>query len=281
MIKTSTKPMTAEEFREHMSLLPAPPSDSRPPLWDFWRHDLYERVSSGEDPRYFFSWPCIYHTMLTKHWGEANKVEFSRLALAGQRFTDATIYPDFGYPSDEYFLKYSGSLIHQAHHIFQWELWADTQVSKMDTVFEFGGGYGAMALVMRRLGFMGEYTIMDLPEFSLLQQYYLSNVGVNGVGWVQQPFDVHFIPVQDLMIACFSLSEVDYAHRYYIMRRVVAKNYLFLYTNRFADHDNIEYFQQIIPTMWGDVDWHHQAATHLPEGIYYTFGRRKVVHDNT
>ena len=34
-----------------------------------------------------------------------------------------------------------------------------------------------MAVICRQLGFKGDYTIIDLPEFSLLQEYYLSNTG--------------------------------------------------------------------------------------------------------
>lgn len=276
MIQSSNAPMPREVFRDAMSILSEPPPDSGPPQWDYWRHDLWQRAVSGQDPSGFAGWPCIYHTMRVDHWRDATDVEYPMLKSAGGRWLDACIMPDFGYPKDYYAERYSAALIHQAHHIYQWQKWSGIDVANLGSIFEFGGGYGAMALVLRRLGFQGEYTIIDLPEFSLLQQYFLSNVGVNGVTWLDVPMDMHGVPKQDLLIGCYSLSEVDYAYRYFVTRRADADNYLFLYSNKFVGYDNAEYFQEFIPMMMPDVHWHHLRADHLPEGNHYTFGKRRA-----
>jgi len=80
----------------------------------------------------------------------------------------------------------------------------------LERIVEFGGGYGAMSAVVRRLGFTGDYYIYDLPEFLILQEYYLSNMGFE---FKPKEVDSHdrfqMTPDNvDLLIACYSLSEV-------------------------------------------------------------------------
>lgn len=257
-----------------MTALPEPPSDSKPPFWDYWRHDLWQRVVNGDDPEGFAGWPCIYHTMRVDHWIGATNKEYERMAIDNHRLIDACLMPDFGTRKDYYLGKYSAALIHQAHHLYQWMKFSGRDLANFTTIFEFGGGYGAMALVARRLGFTGNYYIYDLPEFALLQEYYLSNLGVINVHWKTSSKALKYMPPVNLFIACFSLSEVGFPLRQNALTSISADNYLFLYSGRFADYDNSEYFGKTLVENVHGMQWDTNHADHLPDLNYYTFGKR-------
>lgn len=108
----------------------------------------------------------------------------------------------------------SASYSHQAFHLYQWMQMTGKRPDQIKSIVEFGGGFGAMAVVARLLGFTGVYTIYDIPELSLIQSYYLSNVGC----------EVNIVPMNewkqmsphkgaDLLIGAYSLSEVPYQLR--------------------------------------------------------------------
>lgn len=259
--------MNAEQFRTVMQALPEPPADSGPPLWDYWRHELWKRVTSGSDPYAFPTWPPIYHTMLVNHWKEYVKVEFDYLSRDLQRWGSAILATGPERPKD-YFLDslYSRNLIHQAYHISRWEDTTGRRIEDCQTILEFGGGYGAMALVVHRLGFNGRYTILDSPEFSLLQQFYLANASVGSV-----LFNEPDTGKVDLTIACYSLSEVDLEYRTEFLERQQSASYLLLYSDRFVDYDNVAYFQRDMPLL-NSGQWTHTPVDHLPPASWYTFG---------
>lgn len=241
-----------------MARLPEPPNDSKPPLWDAWRHDLWTRAQS-DDPENFHKWPAIFHTMLVEHWWpKPMNVEDDYIygEMVWSYIPDGMNQPDYH------------NLIHQIYHILRWQESTGQNIADMESIYEFGGGYGAMALVCNRLGFKGRYYIYDLPEFSLLQQWYLDECGVGNVQWVDSAAygDV------DLLIACYSLSETDYAERDRILQAWPANSYLFLYSNKFEDYDNIEYFRGLEYGEWNVSKWAHSHIDHLPPESWYTWG---------
>lgn len=263
--------MDANQFRHRMSQLPEPLTDQKPPYWEAWRLDLWQRAQA-QDPARFWEWPCIYHCMLVNHWRKPIEWEFAKL---GVRFHNAIQVPHFG-PDDTFATAvfetdYSMNLTHQAYHIQQWERTTGRNISTLDTIVEFGGGYGAMALLCHRLGFEGKYIIYDLPEFSLLQEYYLSQFGLlANVEWnpKRKPKGV------DLFMALYSLSEVPLLERTEL--RVMAKSYLFLYSGNWEGWDNVMYFQMLLPSLPGVdkfVTWRHTELTHLPDRQnFYSIG---------
>lgn len=198
--------MNLIQFREKMSELPVA---DKPPLrhsWDRHRYELHISAR-GKDP--ILTWSTLHATMFV---GEAPFTEGQYRVLERldrDRWMPATREDKFGYPPrlswDE---GTSGNLIHQAYHLAHYEVIAGKRVEEMDRICEFGGGYGAMCKLIRRLGFEGEYVIYDLPELSLIQQYYLSNVGIeftpcvnaNGLGLDPEPEG-------DLLIGLYSLTE--------------------------------------------------------------------------
>lgn len=66
----------------------------------------------------------------------------------------------------------------RVHHLYHWVCFTEATGCRLDEishVVEWGGGYGDMARLFRRLGRPGQtYTIIDLPLMSCLQYVYLS-----------------------------------------------------------------------------------------------------------
>jgi hypothetical protein len=261
--------MDANEFQLKMSRLPEPITELKPPYWEYWRWDLYKRVLSDE-PTEFWEWPCIYHCMLVEHWPGPIAYELSKL---DSRFLNACSIPHFG-PGDGELTNdgyLSRNLIHQAYHIQQWEEATGKRINQLDTIVEFGGGYGAMALLCHRLGFDGKYIIYDLPEFALLQEYYLSHFGIlHKVEWnpKRKPKNV------DLFMALYSMSEMPLDERIPLVPQ--AKSYLFLYSGVWQGWDNVSFFQRAVPELaWhGEaMQWRHSELSHLPDkNNHYSIG---------
>lgn len=272
--------MSAETLREKMAALPEPVTDKQPPFWEYWRWQLWKHVTIGNDPRRFFDWPEIYHTMLWKHRPDAIEKERQEIIKNGNGWIDTTWAardPGFVYPGDYQPNTYtSQSLLHQLYHLMRFEQVTGLHVKNMRKITELGGGFGAMALVCQRLGFEGKYALYDLPEFLLLQEYYLSNVGVNNVKFYNNYGAVSRQHGRaDLLIACYSLSEMPIGWRNTVMPFLPANNILLLYSNKFGEYDNVDYFKYYAK-LHDDMNWHHEQIAHLPEGNWYSFGWEKT-----
>ena len=228
--------MTDAEFRESMAALPEPPSNSVAPFWDFWRHDLWTRAQS-ESPDSFMAWPCIYHTMLVDHFDMTQPILY--LVPERERWNEAAAAPN---------VSLRLALIEQAHHLKRWEDTTGKRIESLDRIFEFGGGFGAMALVAHRLGFAGEYVICDLPEFSLLQRWFLARHGVS-VKHVEAGEPLR----ADVLMGLYSISEIPPQMRDEVFETTKAESYLLLYSSRFADYDNDAYFARFMQRV--NLDW--------------------------
>jgi len=255
--------MNADELREAMRALPEPVTAREPPYWEYWRWELWTRVCAGAETSEFMGWPCIYHTMLVNHWKEPVGMEFKAIS-DDKRLLDAVRIAPVGVPADFHELTgYSRNLIHQAYHLHRWEQITGQRIEDLGCIVEFGAGYGAMALVARRAGFSGEYRIIDLPEFVLLQQWFLSQCGVGNVVWV----DGWEQNTCDLLIAMYSLSETPLDVRGQVFEAVGADSYLFLYSQRWQEYDNHDYFRSL---ELRDEQWHFEEIAHLPDrGNWY------------
>ena len=257
--------MNADQLKTHMAQLPRPETDLQPPYWQAWRLNLYNWIFDN-DPAQFGFCPAVYHTMLVNHW--TGPIEYELNQLLNSRLVEACTLPHFG-PQDTFLYgQLSMNLIHQAYHIQQWERATGRKINTLDTIVEFGGGYGAMALLCHRLGFEGKYIIYDLPEFSLLQEYYLSQFGLlANVTWPKggerKPKDV------DLFMGLYSISEVPLKDRPQAM--VKANSYLFLYSGLWEGWNNVEWFRQF--AMSTTLEWQHSELTHLPDANnWYSIG---------
>lgn len=159
----------------------------------------------------------------------------------------------------------SGNLIHQLYHLQQWLDRSGKTVDQLSTIFEIGAGYGAMALICKRLGFKGQYYIEDLPELKQVQGYYLHNtIGLDNIIWR--------VPERcDLLIACHSLGEMPVKERGALLALVEAENYLFASSYEFGNIDNQAWFTQFSSKI--DLDWGFYLHT-FQENAFYLVGVR-------
>jgi len=212
------------DLRAEMSKLPEPPNDSHPPFWPYWQHDLWEHAIN-DDPENFTTWPCIHHTMLVQfrnmdwRWNE--------LPMRYKK-----VISDLPSPLFE-------NAIEEGYHLYQWEFVTGKKVEDLTRILEFGGGYGQMAWLCRKLGFRGDYFLVDTPEFELLQQWWLDDQGI-------EAFYGHPYQDPDLYIAIYSLSVVEPSQRRHKTRE--ADSYLLAYSDHMEDWDNHRWFDQWMAT---------------------------------
>lgn len=252
--------MDANEFKERMAQLPEPITEQKPPYWSYWRWELWN-LAQVEDVSKFYEWPCIRHTMLVQHWIDAITHEWQQL---GTRFSKAAhlggilTFSEDSFRRGFFKMPLTNNLIHQAYHIQQWEQVTGKHIEGLDTIVEFGGGYGAMRLLCHELGFRGKYIIFDLPEFALLQEYYLGQF--SGVETIWNPRR-HKTRNTDLFIALYSLSEVEPNERAQYLP--AASSFLFLYSGQWEAWDNVAWFRNF--AMSTPLEWKHMEIEHLPD----------------
>lgn len=149
------------------------------------------------------------------------------------------------------------NLFNQAYHLHRWMKGSSFSVVDMDSIVEFGGGYGAMALLCHRLGFNGKYTIIDFLELIAIQKHYLSAEQIT-CDYVESPSGLDAVPDADLLIACHSISEADIATRQTVLLHSY-RSYMIAYHTRFGGINNVEYFDDYIKCL-PRITWQHMDS---------------------
>lgn len=225
--------MNSDELRA--AFLALSPLAGEQPAYTWHKHRAMLRQHVANDrPEEMLRWSTVTATMFVGTGAVFSPIELARLT---PRYLGVIAEPWVGSP-EPYNGWTSGNLIHQAYHLMQWEEATGQRVETLDTIVEIGGGYGALALLCARLGFAGRYIIADLPESQLLQRYYLANCGVSGVWWC----DLQGLPWQaDLLVALYSITEMELADRWAVLDRVSAAHVLMCHQPTFTPfHDRID-----------------------------------------
>jgi hypothetical protein len=246
------------------------------------------------DPRSFLQWDVIRNTMFVGNCPFIIE-ELDALKNSGNfehYWTKGIIETSFGRPTMmKKFIQSSGNLIHHCYHLLQFEVRTKIKISSIDFVFEFGGGYGSMYRLFKNLNFINKYLLFDLPEFSLLQKYYLKSIGFDvltidtfskansGVLCLSDIEELKDIlgainPLKkNLFIGTWSISETSVDVRKSIFP--LLKNFnLFLMAYQygfFKEVNNIEYFKYI-QTEFSHLEWENYPIEHLP-GNNYLIGK--------
>ncbi|HWN97236.1 MAG TPA: hypothetical protein VNT99_19550 [Methylomirabilota bacterium] len=235
-----------------------------------------------EDPRRFIEWDVVSKTMFV---GSAPYVAKELRALRSSRkwptrWKQAVREDSAGLPERcRFHLTSSGNLIHHAYSLDSFERATGRSIEHFPRIIEFGGGYGSLCRLVHRLGFRGEYLIFDLPEFSALQRYFLSSVGVP-VSDDDQSRGVHCISDLEtlkamttarlgwLFVGLWSISETPLDFRHSILGEGAnIDSYLIAYQDRFGEVDNVEFFSK-----WAcartNIEWTSILIPHLPTNQY-------------
>ena len=230
--------MTTQELRDEIRKLEIPP-EGEPPYWDYWRNDLRNCILTDE-PENYTAWPIIRHTMLMDHLPIDSSWKIVSKNLSRFNIERAIEPPSVGKP--DLYNGYSRVMIEQAAHLIQWENKSGKTIDDLDIVFEFGGGYGTMALLFYRLGFGGKYIMYDLPEMCLFQEWFLSQNGINVIHHSSLE-EMPALLKADMFIAIGSISETPMDFREKFFLRVPADNFIFRYSRIWGKYDNGAYFE--------------------------------------
>lgn len=238
------------------------------------------------DLRLFLRWEMIRHTMFTTE-ASFTDAEITYLKRIGKSIDD---FQEDSVGSPDSLIFYpntSGNLIHHEYHLSRFETEQDVELAKLPFILEFGGGYGSLCRLIQRRNYAGTYVIYDLPEFSILQKFFLKSIGVNvrtveefdegraGVYLVSEEPALKKILAtkskQSLLIGTWSLSEtpVDFRKNFFEVAGSFS-NYLLAYQDRFNEVDNVKYFDDFARAR-PDVAFRTIRISHLP-GHAYLFG---------
>ncbi len=260
------------------------------PTWEEFRDGLRSELAAG-DPRTFLRWPIIQHAMCLTNSG-AVVPEFLALRTSGQwaRFAPAVVESPTGNPLRFlYHPQSSGSLLHHCHHIMRFAEVTGADLSSVEMIVEFGGGYGSMCRLLHRLGFRGRYFIYDLPEFSALQRYFLQSLTlpvieasgdfsrpgiylITDLGMLRTAIAATPAEACRAFIATWSLSECQPELRDRFLPLVAAFDYfLIAFQNEFYGVDNHAYFAAFERSTAERIGWWKKRLRHLP-GSNYLFG---------
>lgn len=262
------------------------------PYWFETRKQLLINIINN-DLYNFLSWPIIRNTMYVVNT-DYSKTEYNEVMNSKNyiKWSYALLESGVGSPQPSSFSpSTSDNLTHTIYHLVEFENKTNSNINTNETILEFGGGYGCMANVVKKLNGCKNYVIFDFPEFNLLQKYYLT---VNGVTNIHTNFpdflrhggilltsninDIQAIGHFDLLIATWSLSEAPIEFRKQFLSNIACKNYLIAYQKQFDDAnsflniDNNTFFDEMSSDK--NYNWNNYKINHLFGEQYYLFGNK-------
>jgi len=260
--------------------------------WVEFRKSVRENILQ-RDPRNFLNWPVIRSSM----FHEPDPVEFKFLKSSDdwiplkEALKEVSAGNPRPYPG---LVSSSGNYIHNAYILKNFLSFCNTDIGKVNNIVEFGGGYGSMCRLAYNLGFTGNYVIYDLPEFSLLQEYFLKSWNENipvcfgpdanirgGIALLSNFQDLKkqvesFNGPPDIFIATWSLSESPVELREKILGLVSGSGYIFIaFKDSFSNVNNLDYFKRFVQAN-SDYDWQQREIEHLP-GNFLLAGKRRNI----
>jgi hypothetical protein len=257
--------------------------------------NLLRNLIIHENPFFFLDWDVIRSTMF--HDSQFVEFEFLKKSHYWDTIQEGLKESSVGNPPPyRYYPKSSGNLIHHMYSLINFLNFFKLNFSDISgEVFEFGGGYGSFCRLFYNLGFSGNYTIFDQPEFSVLQEFYLNSIFneipitlkedsryKKSIILLSNHNDlIHLFSGNkklDIFIALWSLSECPIDFRSEILNDTCKPDYfVFGYQDKFGEIDNKKYFEDLIHQENGYI-WITTPIKHLP-GNYYLYGKRRTSQD--
>jgi hypothetical protein len=254
-------------------------------MW--WRNRIVLRQNIlRRDPRNFLNWGVIKRTMF-------NEPAADKLATV----QSSTLWPEWqkiitedkvgNPPAYVNYPTSSGNLVNHLASLNNFSL-NGGPLSQWGTVFEFGGGYGSLARLIKKAGSAAPYIIFDLPEFSYLQAYFLTVVFPVAKISTTPTKEADFIllsSIEDLteqfkltppntFIALWSLSESPLEVREQVLKIIGQPLYWFIgYQAKFKSIDNIEYFNKLAIDQ-SRYEWKTDLVPNMGAN-YYLVGKEK------
>lgn len=116
---------------------------------------------------------------------------------------------------------------------------------EVESVFEFGGGYGGLCRIFHHFGFQGDYRIYDIPVMLDMQRRYLGSTLINHPKVSFEDSLREWNP--DLFIATFSLNESPLSLREEVREKIISKSKMvfIVFSNEFDGMDNISWSNKL------------------------------------
>jgi hypothetical protein len=255
-------------------------------MWKDFISEL-EKTLLPYPPFNFLKDPIVAHTMFVDAGGRWFKQEVSFLEKKQTRERLSLLLQEdpVGGPSRLY-PKYltSHNSIHHLYHLTRFMEKTHCDLKSMDSIIEWGGGYGNMMKILHRLrGGAGTYIIIDLPLFSCLQWLYLSTILGNDCAHILLTSQdtvrsgaINLVPLcllenvdikGDLFISSWALSESSKHSQDYVLQQnwFGAKHILLAYQDhnqKLPDSGRIGKFAETSGAIIEDIDFlpgHHYA----------------------
>jgi len=218
------------------------------PLWENFNAKL-EEVFLPDPPFSFLKDPIIMKTMFVAAGGKwlREEVTFLEKKIPRNRLK-AFLQED--YVGDPLLLNStyltSHNSIHHLYHLIRFLDKTQCNFDQIDTIVEWGGGYGNMAKISKRLkSAPSTYIIIDTPLFSCIQWLYLATIlGEENVHLLQNSEDtihaekINLVPLcfvgplkinADLFISTWALSESSrYSQDYVVAHKWFSSKHILL-----------------------------------------------------
>ena len=207
------------------------------PQWRIFS-DTLQRYFLSEFSAGFLRHPLIRRTMFLAKGGawQSAQLGFLRSRRSDAELEQLLRETMLGRPLiTERDMLTSHNTIHHLYHLTKYEDRTLRSIDQFGSVVEFGGGYGNMARLVRKLSPAVRYTIVDLPLFSCIQYVYLATLlGKDAVNLAREPRAViregmiNLVPtpyidmVPDdagLFLSTWALSECTAAAQEYVASR--------------------------------------------------------------
>tara|TARA_Y100000816_G_scaffold292518_1_gene288250 strand:+ start:3575 stop:4519 length:945 start_codon:yes stop_codon:yes gene_type:complete len=230
---------------------------------DNW-HELWAKKIEQEyfeNPETFLRCECISATIHPNEQEKSNKLldEMLKDSYSRKHILPYLSETPFGDPYLlEKFRFASPMTIQHAYYIFLIRKYFNIflPTSNINSIIDFGGGYGNFCKLIHQFGYRGVYNIVDFDILHRIQKKYISH-NLNdltypnlNIKYVNLLSELDFPPhdLNSIFIASYSLSETEKSVRDVFESNLQKFNYIFIVYQRhvgFHNIDNFAYFSEI------------------------------------
>ena len=156
-------------------------------------------------------------------------------------------------------------------------------ISSINHVTDFGGGYGNNCRVWNNLGYEGHFTMVDLPEVVEIQRHYISNVIPEAsVSYETDMSKVKINKPKSLFFATYSISETSLDVRSKAMPYIRDHDYIFIAHNSsfpvYGEHNRVnneDYFSKMKNDFSEQFKFFDFTDRLYKKNASYVIGRKK------
>lgn len=258
--------------------------------WSDFMEEIYDNFLT-KDKNSFLRFPIVQNTLHPAHYSLSSKY-FNFLKdkdIYLKYLSKCSVESPVGNPFADLNYKLSSPLLIQhAHHLYTILTSFNIKIDHLESIFEYGAGYGSFSRLLKNSGFRNTHIIYDLEFMTLLQKMYLKSVfndGVNknignldNINWISRIEDVLRLDIENkensLFIATWSLSETPLDVRDKFIPIIKKHKYIFItYQRDFYETDNVSYFKNFK----SEIDthkWNHYECKFFKNN-FYLIGTKK------